>query len=225
MLRRARALSTPLQRAMDPKRLTAARQLLSWCPRSKMPIDSEGTSSTPTEETAACDEFGRSKHLIVERYGRRVKYRDQLLELIRKVVQVRRTKSTTFNCAIGLTKRSDIPFEWRGGYTERNGQVCSKRERETVPLDRGIEDACSLAPDMISHLGPLPDITGLELCVEGLTSASWLQACTSLKSLSLNVNRLSSPADLVANTALVRLELRQGRVERTFSHYSIVEWY
>lgn len=162
----------------------------------------------PAEETTGCDEFGRSKDLITERYRRRRGYRERLMALLQQVVEVRRTNSAIFGRSMGLAKSHRSHFSGEGGHTKWNGQVDSKSERETASSDRGVEDACSLTSDMISHLGPLPDITGLELCVEGLTSASLLRACTSLKSLSLNVNRFSSPGDLVANTALVRLELR-----------------
>eukprot|EP00903_Cladosiphon_okamuranus_P007028 g6834.t1 len=97
-----------------------------------------------------------------------------------------------------------------GGVPLREGQA-SPREERGSPVERDGEE-CELTVDMLSHLGPLQDLTALELCVEGLTSAPLLKACTSLKSLSLNVNRLSSPSGLVVSTSLVRLGLRDNRL-------------
>lgn len=203
-LRRARALSTPVQRAMDPKGLAAARRLLLCCPENTSAGNSGEKTSVPSGEMAGCAELQEldcDRDLIAARYGRRLEYGKRLKGLLHQLLECRRSTSTGFRRSVELFKNNVSG-------TKRDEGVEAEGEKKTASSDGDNGETCSLTPDMLSHLGPLSTIAELELCVEGLTSTSLLRECTSLKSLSLNVNRLSSPADLVENTALVRLELR-----------------
>lgn len=203
-LRRARALSTPLQRAMDPKGLVAARRLLLCRPGNTNAGNSGKKTTVSSEDMAGCAELeglGWGRDLVAARYGRRLEYGKRLKGLLHQFLECRRSTSAAFRRSMGL-------FKSKVSGTKGADRVQIKSEKETASSNGDNGDTCCLTPDMLSHLGPLPTIAELELCVEGLTSTSLLRECTSLKSLSLNVNRLSSPADLVENTALVRLELR-----------------
>lgn len=207
-LRRAWARSTPIQRAMDPRGVAAAQALV--CPPPVVPNRCDSLVAEAGAELKPSLPFDEGKPLILERARRRECCKSHLEIISSSALQVQSGQQAA---AKGLEKTlqgygrnldaSDVP---RGGVPLRKSQV-SPREERGRPVERdGAE--CELTADMLSHLGPLRDLTALELCVEGLTSAPLLKACTSLKSLSLNVNRLSSPAGLVVSTSLVRLGLR-----------------
>lgn len=159
-------------------------------------------------------EFERGGELTNERARRRECYVGRLDRIsARSLNSSTRLEAATPSKHLGT---QSVDSSRRGGTYDRprwgaatagNDRV-SPREGRAGPAERdGAE--CDLTADMLSHLGPLQDLAELELCVEGLTSASLVRECTSLKSLSLNVNRLSSPAGLVASKALVRLGLRR----------------
>lgn len=209
--RQARARSTPIQRAMDPTGVAAARALVCSSPDGSSPYGSLATGTetvAPTSESKSSVNFD-GKSLILERVRRRESCKIHLDSVFARVLQVRsRRQAETKKLAKALddSGKFDALANSLGGTTLRKDQV-SPREGRGGPAERdGAE--CELTMDMLSHLGPLQDLTALDLCVEGLTSASLLHECTSLKSLSLNVNRLSSPIGLVVSTSLVRLGLR-----------------
>lgn len=224
----ARARSTPIQRVMDPKGVAAVRSLMCTLP---FPLDRPGLLEVGKGVRAKSEPqvgFGGSGglELMQERARRRECYKGRLNRISARSL----TSSNNSEAATPSKHVSKLSVDSRGRggahdrlhggpATGRNGHV-SPREGRGRPAERdGAE--CDLTVDMLSHLGPLQHLAELELCVEGLTSASLLRECTSLKSLSLNVNRLPSPAGLVASTTLVRLGLRrvadnnfEGRMQR-----------
>lgn len=157
------------------------------------------------------EEQDEGRALTLERARRRECYRPRLDDLLEKVL-VRRRMTPPTSPLKELVKGQSIKGgiaghgDGRGVRPLMEGRSLSTTERVTPAERDGAE--CDLTADMLYQLGPLKDLTGLELCVEGLTSASLLRACTSLKSLSLNVNRLTSPPDLAGGSQLVRLGLR-----------------
>lgn len=206
----ARARSTPIQRAMDPTGVAAARSLICALPyRSGCLAVGKDVRARPEPPVG----LERSGELAKERARRRECYKGRLDRIsARSLNDSTRFEASTpskplGNFSVDSRHRGGAYDRPRGGRANgREGHV-SPREGRVGPAERDGEE-CDLTVDMLSHLGPLQDLAELELCVEGLTSASLLRACTSLKSLSLNVNRLSSPAGLVASTTLVRLGLR-----------------
>lgn len=216
-LRRAWARSTPIQRAMDPEGVAAAQALVGSSPtvsnRRDSPVAGTGAE---TELRPSLSSDGK-RPLMLERARRRECCKNHLERISSYALRVRsglqpaakgldKTLQGYGKTLQGYGRNRDAGGAFREGAPLRGGQV-SPREERGRPVERDGEE-CELTVDMLSHLGPLQDLTALELCVEGLTSAPLLKACTSLKSLSLNVNRLSSPAGLVVSTSLVRLGLR-----------------
>lgn len=208
---RALAMSTPIQRAMDPRGVAAAQRLTRPCPSwSDQPgVLAVEIGAGPQPQPSV--QLESSSQLEQERARRRECYRGRLDGITAKSLGVQRLREgTVLAKGKGAIQPNDSNRDARDG---RQGGLWGGESRlpprmgEAGPAERDGEQ-CDLTVDMLSHLGPLQDLTGLELCVEGLTSASLLQACTSLKSLSLNVNRLSSPAGLAVSTTLVRLGLR-----------------
>lgn len=210
-LRQAYARSTPIQRAMDRRGIAEAQSLVcSSSPTMSNRRDSLMAGAESGTELKPSSFFDGRKPLMLEQAIRRECCKSHLERISSRALQVRSRKQA-------VAKELDKTLQscgrnWnpsgvsRGGAPLREGHA-SPREDRGRPVERdGAE--CELTEDMLSHLGPLHDLTALELCVEGLTSAPLLQACTSLKSLSLNVNRLSSAAGLVVSTSLVRLGLR-----------------
>lgn len=206
-----RARSTPIQRAMDPRGVAAARSLTCAIPHRSGSFAFGKSVRTRSEPRV---EFGGSGELTKERTRRRECYTGLLDRISARSLN----SLTTFKTATASkhpgkvsgdsSRRGGNYDRPRGGAATAENNHVSPREGRAGPTERdGAE--CDLTADMLSHLGPLKDLAELELCVEGLTSASLLRECTSLKSLSLNVNRLSSPAGLVASTTLVRLGLRR----------------
>lgn len=211
--RGTRGRSTPLQRAMDSKGVAAARKVLFASPRSTTFGLANKAPNTSAVGLAGCDELGGfngNRRLLVERERRGAQYRKRLEVVLQQAVKVRRDGRATVDFSKKVEKNQSCPCMVRKGETATVSSPCSNNERHGAGPG-GECGGCSLTAEMLSHLGPSPGITELELCVEGLTSASLLRACTSLKSLSLNVNRFSSPADLVVGTKLVRLSLRRAR--------------
>lgn len=209
--RRAQARSTPIQRGMDSRGVAATCRLL-WAPPATRGRDGETRVKAPGGmEPRRQEEQDSRRALMLEQARRRECYRPRLDELLEKALVHRRLATPTSQLR-GLGKGQSIKGETGGcGDTRESSLGMESRPSPTAervtPAERdGAE--CDLTADMLSQLGPLKDLTGLELCVEGLTSASLLRACTSLKSLSLNVNRLTSPPDLVGGSKLVRLGLR-----------------
>lgn len=209
-LRQAWARSTPIQRAMDPKGVAAAQALVCSSPTVPNRRDSlvAGTGAGTELKPSLLSDWKRL--LTLERARRRECCKSHLERISACALRVRSRQQAA---AKGLDKtlqgygRIGNPRgASRAGVPLREGRV-SPREDRGRPVERDGEE-CELTVDMLSHLGPLQGLTALELCVEGLTSATLLRACTSLKSLSLNVNRLSSAAGLVVSTSLVRLGLR-----------------
>lgn len=195
-------LSTPTQRAMGREGIAAARDLLLTgsalrVPTGADPDDGEiGTTADPRELR---DEAG-STSMRLERDRRRASCRVHMEHVLRAALRAQRD--------------ARVPGSSKATKPERLGGGCEGRRRgrghqQPERPRHGGADGQSLTADMLSHLGPLPELTELDLCVEGLSSAPLLRACTSLKSLGLNVNRFLSPTDLTASTALVRLGLRR----------------
>lgn len=209
-LRQAWARSTPIQRAMDPGGVAAAQALVFLFHTVSNRRASLVAGTGAWTKLKSSFPFNGKMSLVLER-ARRRECCKSLLESISSCAL--RVRSRQQAAAKGLEKtlqgygrNRDTRGVSQGDAPLRVGQV-SPREERGRPVERDGEE-CELTADMLSHLGPLQDLTALELCVEGLTSAPLLKACTSLKSLSLNVNRLSSPAGLVVSTSLVRLGLR-----------------
>ncbi|CAM9322982.1 unnamed protein product [Ectocarpus sp. 6 AP-2014] len=203
-LREAWARSTPIQRAVDPRGVAAARALV--C------ADGVRTPSKP-EPSELLDE---RTILVMEQARRREYCKSHLDRISASALRVRKDRQAAAHTK-GLGRTLSVHGNKSGARGGSQGEMSFEEDLVSPKNDRagpaerdGAE--CKLTSDMLSHLGPLEDLTALELCVEGLTSASLLQACTSLKSLSLNVNRLSSPSGLVVSTSLVRLGLRDNRL-------------
>lgn len=200
----AQAKSTPIQRAMDPRGVDIAQRLIT----NMLPCSGHRTAGIRHNQEAQT--FARpnylesSRLLVLDRIRRRELYRSHLDSILRKsqVHQSREDSEILIKSLRGKVNSEKLASDLMGRY---NHLTPSKLRRSPAGKD-GTD--CALTADMLSHLGPLQNITGMELCVEGLTSVSLLRVCTSLKSLSLNVNRLSSPVDLAMCTALVRLGLR-----------------
>lgn len=211
-LRQAWARSTPIQRAMDPKGVAAAQALVCPSPTVSNRRDplADGTESGTGLKPSLSSPSGGKRPLTQERARRRECCKSHLERISSCALLVRsglQARATGLEKTLqGYGRKRDARGVSGEGAPLREGQV-SPREERSRPVERDGEE-CELTVDMLSHLGPLQDLTALELCVEGLTSARLLKACTSLKSLSLNVNRLSSPAGLVVSTSLVRLGLR-----------------
>lgn len=226
-----RARSTPIQRAMDPKGIAAARSLTcgplppSVRDHPGLGLGVENGVRARSEGPAGFEQH--SRELVQERARRRECYKHRLNRISARSLDASNTTESSSKKNEGSAASStclgnhsiDSTSRDNGGAdrhprgdsaTGRNGGNGhnSSLEGRVRPAERDWEE-CDLTADMLSHLGPLQDLAELELCVEGLTSASLLRECTSLKSLSLNVNRLSSPAGLVASTSLVRLGLRR----------------
>lgn len=209
--RQTRARSTPIQRAMDPRGVAAAQELTCASRgRSNQPgvIEVQPGAWTAAEQSTS---FGCGRKVTLERARRREAFRGHLDSIYAHAAKVGNVHEAS-TLAVGLGKKSECgDLRAASGGTHKGAFA---RESQATPGTdrvgpaRRDEAECDLTMDMLSHLGPLQDLTGLELCVEGLTSTSLLQACTSLKSLSLNVNRLSSPADLDECTTIARLGLR-----------------
>lgn len=199
-LREAWAKSTPIQRAMDPRGVAAARALV--C------ADGVRAPSKP-ELSELLDE---RTMLMMEQARRREYCKSHLDRISACALRVRKDRQATAHTkGLGRTlsghgNKSCARGGSQGEASFKEDPVSPRKDRAGPAERDGAE--CKLTSDMLSHLGPLEDLTALELCVEGLTSASLVQACTSLKSLSLNVNRLSSPSGLVVSTSLVSLGLR-----------------
>lgn len=206
--RQARVRSTPIQRAMDPAGVAKARALVCSSPARSSSRGSLVTGTVSRAELQSSTGFDGGR-LILERARRRESCTIHLDNISARVLQIRSRRQAEImrlDKTLNGSGKFDALANSLGGAPLREDQV-SPREGRVGPAERdGAE--CELTMDMLSHLGPLQALTALDLCVEGLTSASLLQACTSLKSLSLNVNRLSSPAGLVVSTSLVRLGLR-----------------
>ena len=210
LLRQAWARSTPAQRAMHPRGVAAAQSLVCPCPtRSSRQGFVAAETRTGVELKKPSTIVDWRKTLMLERSRRRNCCKGHLERVSSSALRARCKRQAPLpikgldTVLAGYGRESDF----RGGTSQakapsREGQVSTREDRGRP--GGGVE----LTMDMLSHLGPMEDLTALELCVEGLTSASLLQACTSLKSLSLNVNRLSSPAGLAVSTSLVRLGLR-----------------
>ncbi|CAN0510270.1 unnamed protein product, partial [Ectocarpus sp. 12 AP-2014] len=203
-LREAWARSTPIQRAVDPRGAAAARAL----------VCADGVRApSKLEPSELLDE--RSM-LMMEQARRREYCKRHLNQISASALRVRTDRQAAAHTkGLGRTlsghgNKSGARGGSQGEVSFEEDLVSPKKDRAGPAERDGAE--CKLTSDMLSHLGPLEDLTALELCVEGLTSASLLQACTSLKSLSLNVNRLSSPSGLVVSTSLVRLGLRDNRL-------------
>lgn len=211
-VRQAWVRSTPVQRAMDPGGIAAARALL----RASSPESQRNASFAVYPESAESERSATNdskKMLATEQTRRRECCKHHLPAVYAGASRLRKN----YNRAATTTKTLGITFV---GLSDSHDSCITSREEaslqgeRTLPVKERLGPAerdgaeRELAMDMLSHLGPLQDLTELDLCVEGLTSASLLRACTSLKSLSLNVNRLSSPAGLVQSTSLVRLGLR-----------------
>lgn len=206
--RRARARSTPIQRAMDATGVAAAQALVCSSPTGSSPCGSLVTRTAARMDLKPSATFDKGT-LILERVRRRKSCKIHLDTISARALQVR-SRCQAEAKRLGKTISGSGTFDALAnslGDTPLREEKVLPNEGRVGPAERdGAE--CELTVDMLSHLGPLQDLTALDLCVEGLTSASLLQACTSLKSLSLNVNRLSSPAGLVVSTSLVRLGLR-----------------
>lgn len=200
-LRQAWARSTPVQRAMDPGGVAAAQALVRSC--------RTGSGTEAELKTSAIVDWRRA--LVLERARRRNCCKRHLARVSSSALRVRcRLQASLPIKGLDMTlggygRDGDIRGIPQTGAPSGDGRTSPRGKGRPAERD-GAE--CELTMDMLSHLGPLRDLTALELCVEGLTSASLLQTCTSLKSLSLNVNRLSSPAGLAVSTSLVRLGLR-----------------
>lgn len=209
-LRQAWARSTPIQRAMDPGGKSAARALVCSSPTVSNRRDSQKTETRAGTKLKSSSPFDGERTLTLERARRRECCKSHVEKISSYALQVRSSQQTAAKGLHKMLKGSGGNRDARSGSQRgaplREWQV-SPREERGRQVERDGEE-CELTVDMLSHLGPLQDLTALELCVEGLTSAPLLKACTSLKSLSLNVNRLSSPAGLVVSTSLVRLGLR-----------------
>lgn len=208
LFRRARARSTPIQRAMDATGVAAARALVCSSPAGSSPRGSLVTGAAARMELKPSATLN-GRMLTLERVRRRESCKIHLDTISARALQVRSRRQAETK-GLGKTISGSGTFDALAnslGGTHRREEKSFPREERVGPAERdGAE--CELTMDMLSHLGPLRDLNALDLCVEGLTSASLLQACTSLKSLSLNVNRLSSPAGLVVSSSLVRLGLR-----------------
>ncbi|CAN0097012.1 unnamed protein product, partial [Scytosiphon promiscuus] len=204
-IRQAWAKSTPIQRAMDPEGTAAARAL------------AYTSSPNPHRQISFVAGPKSTTELAVERARRRENCKHHLRSVYAGARQARRdfyraaaTSKTLENTKVGPTNTDDACSGSQDEAALQRGQI-SPVEGRAGPAERDGAER-ELAMDMLLHLGPMKDLTELDLSVEGLTSASLLRACTSLKSLSLNVNRLSSPAGLVESTSLVRLGLRDNRL-------------
>lgn len=216
--RQHQARTTPIQRAMDPKAVAAAKKIV-YVPAASHGRRVAAIETSLTEHTDHPNSLEYKQLLMLERTRRRELYRGHLDSILAQSLLVRSRRHAATGCnGLGGKPENGIKGNPRGG-AEGNRLVRATvsspgRERARLAERDGAE--CELTEDMLSHLGPLKDLAELELCVEGLTSASLLRACTSLKSLSLSVNRLSSSADLVASITLVRLGLRWdvGRMGR-----------
>lgn len=217
--RRTRARSTPLQRAMDPAGVKAMHGLLLVPPvgtRSNR-LDSLSRIRPATGELD--EESGSSKRLKLEHARRKENYKVLLERALKTPLQV---------CTNAPPSAKLVEPEKRTSHgSNKQGEQTAAESREHVQYDsetsaKSNVDGSCLTPEMLSHLGPLPDVTELDLCVEGLASASLLRTCTSLKSLSLNVNRFSSPKDLQSSTTLVRLGLRQVDEAKRVSIFDFV---
>ncbi len=211
-LHQAWARSTPVQRAMDPKGIAAAQALVRSCPTgsSRQSCTVAGAGTEAEWQLSAIANWRRT--LMLERARRRNYCKGHLARVSSNAlrVQCRRQASLPVKGLdmqlAGYGRDGNIRGVSKvGAPSGGDGQASPRGEGGPAERD-GAE--CELTMDMLSHLGPLKDLQALELCVEGLTSVSLLQACTSLKLLSLNVNRLSSPAGLAVSTSLVRLGLR-----------------
>lgn len=226
--------STPIQRAADPAGITAARQFLLPAIPPKWPRATiEGTTSPmgsvipmPVQPRASCSE----ELMLLERKRRREHCKVHLTNILRKTLDPSGHSSIgrASKEASGIEKRADTGKEpgWsRQSTAHRSGEVehldgangaagdgtTSHRDGYGGKGRVGLQSSRSATPltmNMLSHLGALCDLVELDLCVEGISSAPLLRGCTTLKSLSLNVNRFSSPEDLVTSTSLVRLSLR-----------------
>lgn len=209
---RARMRSTPIQRGMDPKGVAAARRLLRVSPALHGRAGDAKVNPAVGMESRRQGEQNDRRFLMLERVRRRECYRTRLDDLLQKALVHRRRVTTPTRklkeLGSGKSTKGGIDGDdnTRGSRPVVENQLSSTAEKARRAERDGAE--CDLTVDMLAHLGPLKDLTGLELCVEGLTSAALLHACTSLKSLSLNVNRLTSPPDLVGGSNLIRLGLR-----------------
>ncbi|CAN0494415.1 unnamed protein product, partial [Ectocarpus sp. 12 AP-2014] len=203
-LREAWARSTPIQRAVDPRGAAAARAL----------VCADGIRAPSKPEPSEL--LDARSMLMMEQARRREYCKRHLNQISASALRVRKDRQAAAHTkGLGRTlsghgNKSGARGGSQGEVSFEEDLVSPKKDRAGPAERDGAE--CKLTSDMLSHLGPLEDLTALELCVEGLTSASLLQACTSLKSLSLNVNRLSSPSGLVVSTSLVRLGLRDNRL-------------
>lgn len=201
----AQVKSTPIQRAMDPRGVRIARRLVT----NALPCSSHRTAGIRHNQEAQTfarpDYLESSGLLVLDRIRRWELYRSHLDSILKKnqVHQSGKDNNETLTKPFrGKVNNERLANDLMG----RHSHLSPSKLRGSPTGKDGTD--CALTADMLSHLGPLQNITGMELCVEGLTSVSLLRVCTSLKSLSLNVNRLSSPADLAMCTALVRLGLR-----------------
>lgn len=208
----SRARSTPIQRAMNPQGVAAAKIMTNAPPKWSDQCRIKVVQTSIGAESDTLTELDDSGVLILEQARRRESYTEYLDSISARSLEAQMTLKT-------ITSVKDMHkwLEYGGNCNahDENQRTKSRMvdqgppqvDRSGPPERDGAE--CNLSVDMLSHLGPLQDLMGLELCVEGLTSASLLRECTSLKSLSLNVNRLTSPAGLGISTALLRLGLRQ----------------
>lgn len=209
----AQAKSTPIQRAMDPRGVIIARRLVT----NMLPCSGHRAAgigqNQETQAFAPPDYLESSRLLVLDRTRRRELYRSHLDSILTKNQEFQsghdsKTLTNPFRGNVNIERLANVSDRDVGDLMGRHSHLSPSKLRSSPAGKDGTD--CALTADMLSHLGPLQNITGMELCVEGLTSVSLLRACTSLKSLSLNVNRLASPADLAMCTALVRLGLRSA---------------
>lgn len=212
-IRQAWGRSTPIQRLMDPKGVAAARALAyapsqEFCRHVPFVAGPESQFESERSVTHAAENM-----LAMERARRKECCKHHLSSVYADALRARRdyyrvatAAKKQENTVLGLSNTRDVCSSSQDKASLQEGHILPIKGRAGPAERDGAER--ELTVDMLSHLGPMKDLTELDLCVEGLTSAPLLRVCTSLKSLSLNVNRLSSPAGLVESTSLVRLGLR-----------------
>lgn len=212
------ARSTPIQRAMSRGTVAVVKAMLFSYPREPRQTEIRTGATPHRSKLEHPTSFSRARCVAMERDRRRKCYGEHL-QMISEGAREMWSSSTSFKKSGEVCRPINDQGACCGPHedTKSYGYESSQSANRAVPERDGA--GCDLTVDMLSHLGPLADLPELELCVEGLTSASLLQACTSLKSLSLNVNRLSSSAHLTASTTLVRLGLR--RVEGNCAFQSV----